>query len=106
MAQGVQEDALSHIIEDKKDCYTVFNASGWKRSEIVTIPNERAGIYRDEQGNELDAQQAGTVTYVEVKDIPAMGTGTIIFEEKKAEETEAEFTICGKTSKLHITACP
>lgn len=96
VAQSVQEDALSHIIEDKKDCYTVFNASGWKRSEIVTVPNERAGIYRDEQGNELDAQQAGTVTYVEVKDIPAMGTGTIIFEEKKAEETEAEFTICGK----------
>ena len=106
VAQSVQEDALSHIIEDKKDCYTVFNASGWKRSEIVTVPNERAGIYRDEQGNELDAQQAGTVTYVEVKDIPAMGTGTIIFEEKKAEETEAEFTICGKTLKLHITACP
>ena len=51
VAQSVQEDALSHIIEDKKDCYTVFNASGWKRSEIVTVPNERAGIYRDEQGN-------------------------------------------------------
>ena len=30
VAQSVQEDALSHIIEDKKDCYTVFNASGWK----------------------------------------------------------------------------
>lgn len=27
VAQGVQEDALSHIIEDKKDCYTVFNES-------------------------------------------------------------------------------
>ena len=96
VAQEVQKDALAHILEEKPDTYTVWNVSGWKRNEIVAVPNAKAGVYRDKDGNELSAQPAGTVTYVEVKDVPAMGAGTIFFEEKKTEEPKARFRICGK----------
>lgn len=96
VAGEVCKDALAHIVEEKADTYTVFNASGWTRSEIVAIPNEKTGIYRDKNGRVLCAQPAGAVTYVEVKDVPAMGTETIVFEEKKPEEAEARFQICGK----------
>lgn len=96
VAEGVETDALGHIVEEKKDCYTVFNASGWKRGEIVEIPDGRAGVYRDGSGRVLTAQPAGAVTYVEVQDVPAMGAQTIWFEEKGQEETEARFTISGR----------
>lgn len=96
VALEVEKDALSHIIEDKKDCYTVFNASGWKQSGIVAVPNGRTGVYTDSNGNVLAAQQAADVAYVEVKDVPAMGTGTILFEEKNSTENESCFTISGR----------
>jgi len=96
VAQDVRKDALAHIMEEKENAYTIWNDSCWKRSGIVAVPNSKPGIYRDKEGRELLAQPAGAITYVEVKDIPAMGAGTIFFEAKKPEEQEARFTICGK----------
>lgn len=95
-ARNVCKDAFAHILEEKKDTYTVFNASGWRKSEIVTVPDGRSGVYYDKNGNKLLSQCAGEVTYVEVKDVPAMGTAAIVFEEKEAEKSEVKFVICGK----------
>ncbi|MDO4339747.1 MAG: alpha-mannosidase [Eubacteriales bacterium] len=96
VAQKVQQDALAYVLQEKKDTYTVFNASGWKRNGIVAVSNERAGVYRDEKGRELTVQPAGPVTYVEVRDVPAMGAATIVFEEKNTEEAETSFHIRGR----------
>lgn len=96
VAQGVCRGALADLLEEKPDSYTVFNASVWTRGEIVTVPNTRAGVYCDADGNELTAQQAGDVTYVEVKDVPAMGTAAIFFKEQATAETKAAFTINGR----------
>ena len=96
VAQGVCQGALADLLEEKPDSYTVFNASAWTRGEIVMVPNDRAGVYCDADGNELTAQQAGDVTYVEVKDVPAMGTAAIFFKEQAPAETKASFTINGR----------
>lgn len=96
VAQGVCRGALADLLEEKQDAWTVFNASAWTRGEIVTVPNDRAGVYCDADGNELTAQQAGDVTYVEVKDVPAMGTAAIFFKEQAPAETKAAFTINGR----------
>lgn len=96
VAQGVCQGALADLLEEKPDSYTVFNASAWTRGEIVMVPNDRAGVYCDADGNELTAQQAGDVTYVEVKDVPAMGTAAIFFKEQAPAETKAAFTINGR----------
>ena len=96
IAREVENGAIADITDQNPNHYTVFNASGWNRDEIIVIPEERIGIYRDVNGNELTAQQAGHVTYVAVKNVPAMGTEEIVFEEVKPEENEARFTISGK----------
>lgn len=96
IARKVENEAIADITDQNLNHYTVFNASGWNRDEIVVIPEERTGIFRDVNGNELTAQQAGNVTYVAVKNVPAMGTEEVIFEEAKQEENEARFIISGK----------
>lgn len=97
VAQAVQKDALAQLLEEREDTYTVFNSSAWEQTAIVAIPNERAGVYRDEAGRELTAQPAGAYTYVEVRQVPPMGAAVIRFtQEHKPEEAEARFAICGK----------
>ncbi len=96
VAQGVRKDALSCILTQEEDAYTVFNASGWRRSQVVAVPGGRTGVYLDGDGRELTAQRAGAVTYVEVKEVPAMGTAVLRFKEQSAEEPEARFTVRGR----------
>ncbi len=96
VAREVEQEAVAQITEAQADAYTVWNASAWKRTEIVAVPNERAGSYRDAEGHELTAQPAGAVTYVEVPEVPAAGAKTIFFEEKKTEEPEGRFLISGR----------
>jgi alpha-mannosidase len=81
IARDVEKDAYARITEQKKNTYTVFNSSGWAMSQIVDIPQERDGIFRDEDGNELISQKGQGVTYVEVKDVPSMGVKVISFTE-------------------------
>lgn len=96
VACGVEKDSLAHIIKNKENCYTVFNASGWKRNEIVAVPVDKKGIYIDGNGNELTAQQAGGITYVLVKDVLPMGTSTFTFIEKEFDEPEINFVLSGR----------
>ncbi|MDE7036898.1 MAG: alpha-mannosidase, partial [Lachnospiraceae bacterium] len=42
--------------------------------------------YRDQDGKELKSQKEQGVTYVEVKDVPAMGTKLITFEERREDD--------------------
>lgn len=96
VARQVEQEAFSHLVEEKQDCYTVFNASGWMRDEIVAVPGRKSGIYRDAEGRELVSQQTDGRTWVEIREVPAMGAATIFFEEKEPEEKRAAFTVCGR----------
>ena len=92
----VLKNALEHLVEEKEMHYTVWNTSSWTRDEIVMLPNNEVGTYRDEKGNKLNAQIAGDVTYVEVKNVPAMGARTIVFEPQEGMQAEEVFTVDGK----------
>lgn len=106
IARSVEEECRRDLFETKENVYTVINASGWTMDQIVTVDNPKHGIYKDADGTILTSQTADGVTYVEVKDVPAMGTKTVIFEPKESEETTAAFTISGKeieTPFYHIS---
>lgn len=96
VAREVENGFYENVLENTENTYTVFNASGWTMSDVVAIPNTKTGIYKDAEGNVLEAQRAEDVTYVEVKDVPAMGYKVITFEAAEEKETTAHFTITGR----------
>jgi alpha-mannosidase len=72
--------------------YTLFNSSGWERTDLVHIPAEGAaecGVWRDAAGNRLTAQRRHDGWRVLVHDIPALGMAAISFEAD-ARRTESE----------------
>ncbi len=86
IAREVEREAYENVFEHEKDSYTVINASGWTMDQTVAVFEERCGIYRDQDGKELKSQKEQGVTYVEVKDVPAMGTKLITFEERREDD--------------------
>ena len=97
VARGVESDAFRHIIEEKDGYYTVWNASGWSQNGIVAIQSAQDGSYYDTEGKKLKAQREGTITYVEVKDVPPMGNRRIAFEAGTGREEAEDFTVCGRS---------
>ncbi len=95
-ARSVEQQACQNLFVQKENTYTVVNASGWNLNEIVTLEGEAEGIYRDADGNELVSQKGHGVTYVEVRDVPAMGTKTIVFEAAKQDMPNSVFTVNGR----------
>ena len=87
-ARSTEQQALTNLLAPKENTYTVINASGWMKDETVAVANEVPGIYRDADGNELISQKEHGVTYVHVRNVPAMGTKTIVFEAA-GQQTEA-----------------
>ena len=96
-AREVERDFYDHVLAEKKDTYTVFNDSSWPMTEIVTVPERRDGIFKDDGGNVLKTQKSDRMTYVEVRDVPAMGYRTFRFEEGTAQGEAAPFTIEERT---------
>ena len=96
IAADVVQEACETLLTPEENTYTVFNDSGWTMSQIVSVPAETDGICRDEDGNELVSQKGQGVIYVEVKDVPSMGTKTIILEEKKKDVPKAVFSVHGR----------
>ena len=96
-AREVEQDFYDHVLSDVKDTYTVFNDSSWTMTELVSVPEERDGIFIDDEGNILKTQKSDRMTYVEVRDIPATGYRTIRFEEEMQEEQGIPFSIEGRT---------
>lgn len=80
IAREVEQEAYAHVLEHKENDYTVINASGWTQDQMVEVPEDRDGIFRDQDGNKLVSQKGEGVAYVEVKDVPAMGMKVISFE--------------------------
>ncbi len=93
IARGVEQQACQNLFVPEKNTFTVINASGWTKHEIVTVEGDAEGYFRDAEGNGLLSQKGHGVTYVEVKDVPAMGTKTIVFEAAKRDVPKAAFTV-------------
>lgn len=79
----VIRDYLADSLHNGGNAWTVYNASGWDMDEIAAVPAVEAGEFTDGDGNVLEAQREEGVTYVHVKDVPAMGHRTIFFRAAK-----------------------
>ena len=86
----VIRDYLAESLYGGADTWTVYNASGWTMDELAAIPVADAGTFTDGDGRVLEAQREEGVTYVHVKDIPAMGYRTIFFHASKGAEVAAQ----------------
>ena len=101
IALEVEEDAKKGFIQASENTYSVMNNSGWTRNEIVAIPVTETGSFIASDGTKLKAQKEDTVTYVEVKDVPAMGFETIHFEAEAAEKKQLCLQCLQIISKHH-----
>ncbi len=84
-ARTVEQDALCRIEKNRADTWTVWNASGWKRSGLVELPITESGIFRDESGSVLQAEVLQHSTLVEIKNVPPMGYSVLTFEAGSPE---------------------
>lgn len=96
IAEDVVASYREKALENRKDCFTIYNASGWKMDTMAAVRGNDSGIYRDEEGNELPTQQAEGMHYVQVGDVPPMGHKTIFFEKGKESAQNSVFTVNGK----------
>ena len=95
----VINDYFQDSLDEAKDVWTVYNDSGWNRDEIVAIPAAKAGKFVDGDGNVLETQCEKDVTYVQVKNVPAMGHRAVFFrgEDQTGEETSVSpFKVDGR----------
>lgn len=95
----VINDYFQDSLDEAKDVWTVYNDSGWNRDEIVAIPAAKAGKFVDGDGNVLETQCEKDVTYVQVKNVPAMGHRAVFFrgEDQTGEETSVSpFKVNGR----------
>ena len=60
-------------VQDRGKSFTVFNASGWERDELVLVPGTWKGTFVDEGGKQLYSQAGDGVTYVQAEKVPPMG---------------------------------
>lgn len=97
IAKEVEKNSFSMLTETKENAWTVLNNSGWEMSQIAVIPESRKGSFRDSEGNSLETQCNGEVTYVKVDHVPAMSAAVIYFEEspekQQSEEKKDVFSI-------------
>ena len=96
IGKDVIRDYLEKSLEKDETSYTVYNASGWDTDEIAAVPQTALGVYTDGKGTVLTSQQGQGVTYVLVKNVPAMGYQRITFHPGQVEEKKEAFRIEGR----------
>lgn len=89
IAEKVEQDAFSVLVEPKENTWTILNNAGWKANQLVAIEDAPEGVFKNEAGEILDTQKEGNVTYVKVDRVPPMGGTVICLEEGSAEPQKA-----------------
>lgn len=89
IAENVEQDAFSVLVEPKENTWTVMNNAGWTAGQVVAVEDAGDGVFKNAAGEILDTQKEGTVTYVKVDQIPAMSGTAITFEEGTAASQKA-----------------
>ncbi len=87
----VQDEVLKRLQREDRDIYTVYSSNSFAASELVTIPELRAGHFLDSQGNILPSQKVEAGYHVLV-DTEPFGGVTIRFHENQEMECESAFT--------------
>lgn len=77
-AREVEEDFIVEAVKrtakhEVGTSFTVFNASGWERDELVAVPGVWRGTFKDAGGREMYSQAGEGVTYVYARKVPSMG---------------------------------
>ncbi|MHC1750170.1 MAG: alpha-mannosidase [Cellulosilyticaceae bacterium] len=93
IADAVEEKALSTLIMEQENAYTILNNTNWERSEVVVINEEQGGCWVDDDGKLLEAAKENDGWRIKVKNVPSMGWRTIYFKENSAKCNAAMATI-------------
>lgn len=93
IAREAEQEFIDDVVEEAENTYTVFNSSGWEQNGIVTVYEEKKGVYKDEKGNVLASQTADGCTYVEVCNVPSMGMSKLLFEQTDKAAKQSVFSI-------------
>jgi alpha-mannosidase len=86
-----QYDIITSEVKENK--FLVFNSSSWEQSNLVCIEGlqETNGVWRDHQGNKLEAQNENGQWHVQVDNIPSLGYTTIYFAASVQKEEASPF---------------
>lgn len=93
IAEQVESNAFSALVDQKKNTWTVLNNAGWAMNCLAAIPEGRDGVFKTETGEVLKSQREGDITYVEVNRVPAMAGKVICFEEGSAQGESTVFQV-------------
>ncbi|MCD7036398.1 alpha-mannosidase [Metabacillus sp. GX 13764] len=99
LASQAWKQAAASLLEMKeKDAVTLFNSSGWERSECVEIKDfgDRSLLFKDEQGKQLNMQKTYDGNWLLfAENVPALGAVSLTAHEGKLEETSS-FQVNGR----------
>lgn len=93
IAEQVETNAFSALVDQKENTWTVLNNAGWEMNCLAAVPEGRDGVFKTETGEVLKSQREGNVTYVEVDSVPAMAGKVICFEEGSAQGEATVFQV-------------
>lgn len=88
IADKVRNAALTSLLEEEENTYTVINNSGWLRKEAVWLRVSGQKIFKDAMGTKLSAQQAPDGYWVQTADVPPMGFAVITAENGSGDAPE------------------
>ncbi len=90
IAQEILSQA-ANCFSNEKDTYTIFNSAGWKRSDLVTISENRPGRFVDEKHDLLESSYNGLAHTLLIPNISGLGTKTVRFIEAETTKTSREW---------------
>lgn len=89
------------LITPQAHAYTLFNATGFARQELVLLPETANGVFKDADGNLLTSDKTAD-GYAVLVTIKPMAFATIYFEAGDSDATNTCFTVSGKTIETPI----
>lgn len=106
-AQVVINGALSAIVDEESNCFTVYNFGSFARKSLVFIPADSSKTFVDADGTPLAAQATEGGYHVSVP-MEALSMKTIRIQDAAAETPDTPFTIDLTARTLetpHYTLC-
>ena len=78
-ADKVRDYALSTLVKPEENVWGIYSSNSFGGSELVKIPVSLDGVFKDHNGNILDAQKTEDGYYVQV-DVEPFGAVNVKFE--------------------------
>ncbi len=99
-----------HMLAGDGDGITVFNTTGWERSDVVSLGELQADALLDEQGNIYPVQKTADGAVVYVEQLPPKGYKTFLVANGQQENQEKfcrpdAYTLETPFYKIHLDAC-